>query len=75
MWRLLYLDELRDSGSSLGVEVVKLIVESEQTAPALAKRLIEQAREELMDRDIQREIVDLIQTIIIYKLPQKSRQE
>lgn len=74
--RRIYLDELGETSSgSLGVGVVKLVIESEQTAPQLARRLIEQAREELTDEKIQRDLIDLIETIVIYKLPQKSRKE
>lgn len=74
--RRIYLDELGETSSgSLGVGVVKLVIESEQKAPTLAKRLVEQAREELTDEKIQRDLIELIETIIIYKLPQKSRKE
>ncbi|HBK64178.1 MAG TPA: flagellar assembly protein H, partial [Cyanobacteria bacterium UBA11166] len=72
----IYLDELGEaSASSLGVGVVKLVIESEKTAPQLARRLIESANLELTDERIRRDLIDLIETIIIYKLPQKSRQE
>ena len=37
--------------------------------------LIEQAREELTDEAIKRDLIDLIETIIVYKLPKKSRKE
>ncbi|HBL13794.1 MAG TPA: hypothetical protein DD379_20845 [Cyanobacteria bacterium UBA11162] len=72
----IYLDELGSvSESSLGVGVVKLVIESEATAPQLARRLIEDAREQLTDEEIRRELIELIETIIIYKLPLHSRQE
>lgn len=72
----LYLDELGVAAEgSLGVSVVKLVIESEQTAPALAKRLIEQAQQQLSDEATRRDFIKLIETIIVYKLPQKSREE
>lgn len=72
----IYLDELGDAAdSSIGVGVVKLVVEPQQTAPALAKRLIEQAKQQLANDTTKRDIIDLIETIIVYKLPQKSREE
>ncbi len=72
----IYLDELPEAAAnSLGVGVVKLVIESEKTAPQMAKRLIAQAQEELTDERTKRELIDLIETIIVYKLPQKSRQE
>jgi predicted transposase/invertase (TIGR01784 family) len=72
----IYLDELGEAADrSLGVRVVKLVIESERTAVTSAKGLIEQARQQITDEAIQRNLIDLIETIIIYKLPQKSRQE
>jgi predicted transposase/invertase (TIGR01784 family) len=74
--RRIYLDELEEGADrSLGVRVVKLVIESERTAVASAKELIEQARQQITDEAIQRNLIDLIETIIVYKLPQKSRQE
>ena len=69
----IYLDEL--GVSSLGVGVVKLVVETEKAAPALAKRLIAQANQQLTDTKIKRDLINLIETIIVYKLPKKSREE
>lgn len=74
--RRIYLDELGEvAEQSLGVRVVKLVIEPEETAGALAKHLIEQARQQLTDEAVKRELIDLIETIIVYKLPQKSREE
>lgn len=74
--RRIYLDELGEAADrSLGVRIVKLVIESERTAVASAKGLIEQARQQITDEAIQRNLIDLIETIIVYKLPQKSRQE
>ena len=69
----IYLDELRES--SLGVGVVKLVIETEKAAPALARRLIAQANQQLTDTKIKRDLINLIETIIVYKLPKKSRKE
>jgi predicted transposase/invertase (TIGR01784 family) len=74
--RRIYLDELGEAAeSSLGVGVVKLVIEPEDTAGELAKCLIEQARQQLTDETTQRDLINLIETIIVYKLPQKSREE
>jgi predicted transposase/invertase (TIGR01784 family) len=74
--RRIYLDELEeDAESSLGVGVVKLVIEPEQTSVELARRLIEQARQQLTDEVTQRDLIGLVETIIVYKLPQKSREE
>ena len=69
----IYLDELGES--SLGVGVVKLVIETEEAAPALAKQLIAQANQQLTDVTIKPDLINLIETIIVYKLPKKSRKE
>lgn len=74
--RRIYLDELGEAAeSSLGVGVVKLVIEAEDTVGELARRLIEQARQQLTDEATKRDLINLIETIIVYKLPQKSRKE
>lgn len=59
----------------MGVNVVKLVIEREKTAPKQAKRLIEQAQAQITDETTKQNLIDLIETIIVYKLPQKSREE
>jgi len=72
----IYLDELGENATkSLGVGVVKLVVESENEAINRAKSLISQAKEEITEPKIQQDLIDLIETIIVYKLPQKTRKE
>ena len=74
--RRIYLDELGEAAErSLGVGVVKLVIEPEETAGQLARYLIEQAQQQLTDEAVQRDLINLIETIIVYKLPQKSREE
>lgn len=53
----------------------ELVIEGEETAPSLARRLIAQARQQLSTVATRRDLIDLIETIIVYKLPQKSREE
>ncbi|NET02832.1 MAG: Rpn family recombination-promoting nuclease/putative transposase [Sphaerospermopsis sp. SIO1G2] len=69
----IYLDELGES--SLGVGVVKLVIETEEKAPELAKRLIAQAKTDLNNTKTKQDLINLIETIIVYKLPKKSREE
>lgn len=71
-----YLDELETSANrSLGIGVVKLVVEPEENAANYARELIAQAKQHRADRLSARAIIDLIETIIVYKFPQLSRQE
>ncbi len=72
----IYLDELgEEADTSLGVGVVKLIMEAEETVGEKAKALIKQAKQQLVDEVIKRNFIDLLETIIVYKLPRKSREE
>jgi predicted transposase/invertase (TIGR01784 family) len=71
----IYLDELSVTVSSVGIETIKLVVESEETAVTKAKILIEQVREEMRDVIEQRDMIQLIETIILYKFTKKSRKE
>jgi predicted transposase/invertase (TIGR01784 family) len=74
--RRIYLDELgEEEPTSLGVGVVKLIIEKADTAEEKAKVLVAEARRQLTNAEIQRHLIDLIETIMVYKLPQKSREE
>ena len=73
--RRIYLDEFRATEQSLGIETVKLVIEPEETAATKARELIAQARQEITDTVQERELIELIETIIIYKFTQKSREE
>jgi len=73
--RRIYLDELGSTERSIGIETLKLVIEPEETAANKARQLIEQVSEEVSDEGQKRELVQLIETIIIYKFTQKSREE
>lgn len=71
-----YLDQLTAiEASSIGIETVKLILAPESTATTKAIEIVNTARTEIMDTVQQREIIELIETILIYKLPRLSREE
>ena len=72
----LYLDELGDvTECTLGVGIIKLVVETKKRTLGLVKQLVEKARSELTNEAIQQEVLDLIETIVLYKLPRITRQE
>ena len=74
--RRIYLDELAETTTpSLGVGIIKLVVESEQKASELAKQLIIQAKEQLTDVLLQEKVLEFIETIIVYKFPKLSPEE
>jgi predicted transposase/invertase (TIGR01784 family) len=59
----------------LGISLAQLVVESETRAPEQAKTLIARVQKETGNSRLQREIIELVETIIIYKFPHISRQE
>jgi predicted transposase/invertase (TIGR01784 family) len=73
--KIIYLEELEKTGDrSLALGMVQLIVEPEETAGAEARQLIGKARQ-LDDEDLSRDVVEFIETVIVYKFANLSRQE
>ncbi len=74
--RRFYLDELDNApDDSLGIGIVRLVIESKNKAGEFAKNLIDKAKEELTDTLIQRKVLEFIETIVVYKFPNLSREE
>ena len=72
----IYLDELgEEEFDSIGIGMINLVVESEEKAIPQARDLYQKAQNQLSDESIKREFLDLIESIIVYKFPQKSREE
>ena len=72
----LYLNELPEvTEHSLGVGIIKLVVVNKKQTPVLVKSLITKTRSEVSDKALQKKVLDLIETIVVYKLPRISRQE
>lgn len=70
------MDELESTpGQSIGIATLKLVIEPEETAGIKARELIAQVRQETTDEVTQQEFIQLIETIIVYKFTQKSREE
>ncbi len=59
----------------MGVGILKLVVVNKKQTPILVKSLITKIRSELSDKALQKKVLDLIETIVVYKLPRISRQE
>ena len=78
LWRVqrIYLDELEETEpTSLGIGVLKLVIQNESQAVNSAKILIERISTEIAEPQTQRNVINLIESIIIYKLPLKNREE
>lgn len=74
--QFVYLDELGEIPTpSLGFGMVRLVMATEETALQQTNQLITQARQELEDVALRQKVLGLIETILVYKLINISRQE
>ena len=72
----IYLDEIsKQEQSEIGIGILKLVVESEDKAGELAKNLITRTKQEVKNVTNQKQLQELIETIIIYKFPKLSYEE
>lgn len=73
--QVIYLDELKDfAHQSIGLGTLTLLVEPPEVASVKARSLIEQSRQ-ITDEQVSRKLVELIETIVVYKFPHKSQAE
>ncbi len=74
--RRIYLDELVvDSGSSLGLGIIDLVRIDPQSTPEKVKELLARSQVEIDTEQIRENVINLIETIVVYKLPNLSREE
>jgi len=72
----IYLEDLGDDAyNNLGLGIVKLIVEDEETAAERAKELAAKAAEELTDEPTRQKVLELVQTILLYKFQELTPEE
>jgi predicted transposase/invertase (TIGR01784 family) len=74
--RRFYLDEMPElANAPLGLSILYLIGQAENEAPAAASELIARAKTEIGDAALRADLIQLIETVILYKLPRLSREE
>ncbi|MEO0934433.1 MAG: Rpn family recombination-promoting nuclease/putative transposase, partial [Cyanobacteria bacterium J06641_2] len=67
---VIYLDELGETASlPVGIATIKLIIEDENTAIVSARDLIGRTQQEINTEQQQRQLLELIETILVYKFP------
>lgn len=73
----IYLNQLPpDLGDrSLGLGLLQLIGTPQKQAPAKGRKLIDRTRQELTDVTAQRDFIELVETIFVYKFPKLNTQE
>jgi predicted transposase YdaD len=70
-----YLEDLVDRETdSFAIAIIQLILSSESQAVTMARRLGEKIEQET-DPEIQEQVLELIETVLVYKFPKLSRQE
>jgi predicted transposase/invertase (TIGR01784 family) len=59
----------------IGIASVKLVIEAKDTAIAQARELIDTVAQDVDDEIMPGELLQLVETIIVYKFPRMSREE
>jgi predicted transposase/invertase (TIGR01784 family) len=73
---IIYLDELGEAASlPIGIATIKLIIENEDTTITTAIELINRTKQAVNLQLPQKQLLELIETILVYKLPNISREE
>ncbi len=70
-----YLDEWAAMRQSLTQHLMAVVLAEPETAVTEAQALVSRVRQELVDKRQKDAIVELVETILVYKLPTLSRQE
>ena len=74
--RRFYLDEMPELAEApLGLSILYLIRQTESQAPAMARELVARAKIEIADEALRADLIELIETVMIYKLAGLSREE
>ncbi len=74
--RRFYLDEMPElANAPLSLSILYLIRQTENEAPAVARDLVARARTEIGDEALRADLIEFIETIIMYKVPRLTRQE
>ncbi|MEH2022341.1 Rpn family recombination-promoting nuclease/putative transposase [Nostoc sp.] len=72
----IYLNELGETASlPVGIATMKLVVDEEDTAITSARQLIDRTQQEINIEPQRRKLLELIETILVYKFPTMSRKE
>jgi predicted transposase/invertase (TIGR01784 family) len=71
----IYLDQLPQGDPHWTIQILGLIVAPARKAVPKAKQIMDQVQGEKRVRREQQELLELIETIMVYKFPQLSRQE
>lgn len=73
----IYLDQLPPGtgNCTLKIGLLQLLGTKQKEAPAKGRLLIDRTRQELTDLTVQRNFIELVETVFIYKFPELNSQE
>ena len=69
----IYLDEVPPG--SIGIGLIQLIIAHESQASVLVQQLLQRAKTEIRDPWVTRDIIELLETVLVSKFAQLGRQE
>ncbi|NJL98623.1 MAG: Rpn family recombination-promoting nuclease/putative transposase [Synechococcaceae cyanobacterium SM2_3_2] len=69
----IYLDQL--PGQGFGAATLRFVVSAEGEAMGQVRSLVEQSQTEFTNPILQAELLDFLETLVVYKFPQLSREE
>ncbi|MEO0803637.1 MAG: Rpn family recombination-promoting nuclease/putative transposase [Cyanobacteria bacterium J06642_2] len=73
--RRIYLDEIPVEESAIGIALVQLLLSQDDEAPDRARTVVERIRTEIDIDPLREEIIELVETMLVYKFPQLSAEE
>jgi predicted transposase/invertase (TIGR01784 family) len=74
--RVIYLDELAETTSlPIGIATIKLIIANSDNSITQARELITRTKQEIDSQLQQQQVLQIIETILIYKFPRMNREE
>lgn len=74
--RRFYLEEMPElADAPLGLSILYLIRHTESQAAATARQLVARTKSEIGDEAVRADLLELIETVIMYKLPRLGREE
>jgi predicted transposase/invertase (TIGR01784 family) len=74
--RRYYLDEMPEiPNAPVGLGILYLLRHSEQQAPASARDLVARVKTEIGDEALRADLIELVETVIMGKLPRLTREE
>jgi len=72
--KIIYLDEIEPTSVGLGI-IDLLVAREKDTTREKVQLLTTKAKETIVDNTLQRNIIELIEKVIVYKFPTKSNKE